>query len=183
MQIPTPGSFFLTTIDGWTGRWVSAAQAFVRGGNEFTHAGLILDHDEFLEAEPGGAQINPIKKLASYTLHHRVLLCDAPMRMWAKNNDALMISEGVKRHELVTKARYMKDIPYSFLDYGALAMTEFKVPGWQLVRDRVESSEHLICSALVDRAFMWADIHLFNDGRLPGDVTPGDLAKWVTDHA
>jgi hypothetical protein len=48
------------------------------------------------------------------------------------------------------------------------------------VRHRVESSGHLICSALCDRAYQRAGIHLFNDPqRLPGDVMPSDLADWA----
>jgi hypothetical protein len=33
----------------------------------------------------------------------------------------------------------------------------------------------LICSQLVDRACELAGVHLFDDGRLSGQVTPGDL--------
>jgi hypothetical protein len=43
------------------------------------------------------------------------------------------------------------------------------------VRDFVADEGHLICSQLVDEAYLRAGVHLFDDGRLPGDVTPGDL--------
>jgi hypothetical protein len=33
----------------------------------------------------------------------------------------------------------------------------------------------MICSQLVDEAYLRAGVHLFDDGRDPGDVTPGDL--------
>ena len=33
----------------------------------------------------------------------------------------------------------------------------------------------MICSQLVDEAYARAGVQLFDDGRLPGDVTPADL--------
>ncbi len=43
--------------------------------------------------------------------------------------------------------------------------------------DYVASSKHMICSQLVDFVYMQSGIHLFNDGRWPGYVTPADLAS------
>jgi hypothetical protein len=51
-----------------------------------------------------------------------------------------------------------------------------------LIRKRVEDSKHLICSAFVDRVMDRAGIHLYDDGRLSGDVTPSDLNAWFDDH-
>jgi hypothetical protein len=45
------------------------------------------------------------------------------------------------------------------------------------VTDFIADSGHLICSQLVDLCYLRAGAHLFDDGRLPGDVTPGDLWK------
>lgn len=175
-----PGAFFMRRIGGWTGRWVSAAQAFVRGSSHFTHAGLVLDDDQIIEAEPGGARIKSISTLYSADL---VLVSDAPVkRSMAGFWPNLLVrdqAEWTKRAEVVGKARYLEGVPYSFLDYVALGMAEWKLPGWQVARDRVESSKHLICSALVDRAYSWADIHLFTDGRTSGDVTPWDLERYA----
>lgn len=175
-----PGAFFLTTVDGWTGRWVAAAQAFVRGGSQFTHAGLVLDRGQLLEAQPGGAIISSVEKLSDYAEQGRPLMvCDRPVRRWLAEHSMTPYTEQVLRAEICDKARYLEGVPYSFLDYLALAMAEWKLPGWEMVRDRVESSQHLICSALVDRAYCWAGVHLFDDGRLSGDVTPGDLHAWA----
>jgi hypothetical protein len=38
------------------------------------------------------------------------------------------------------------------------------------------------CAQLVDACFARAGIHLFDDGRLSGDVMPSDLAAWAEDH-
>lgn len=177
-----PGSFFLRRIEGWTGRWVGAAQAFTRGGSNWTHAGLVLDNYEIIEAAPGGARIKQVEGLWD---SEPVLISDAPVQRWAAENyfpeDFGFKEEAIfaKRVEICGKARFLEGTPYSFLDYAALGMAEFKVPGWQLVRNRVEDSKHLICSALVDRAYSWCGVHLFDDNRLPGDVTPWDLEQYV----
>jgi hypothetical protein len=183
-----PGSFFLRKIQGSTGRWVAAGQAFVRGGSNWTHAGLVLDHGQLIQAEPGGARIIQAETLWD---DHPVLVSDAPMQRWLAGSTpasfepgADLVAEEIKRVEIVGKARYLEHVPYSFLDYVVIGLSEIwqdktgkKVTGW--LRNRVEDSQHLICSALVDRAYSWADIHLFDDGRLPGDVTPWDLEQYV----
>ena len=39
----------------------------------------------------------------------------------------------------------------------------------------------MICSQLVDYCYLMAGVHLFNDGRWPGYVTPEDLANVIAD--
>jgi hypothetical protein len=89
-----------------------------------------------------------------------------------------------KRTEICGKARFLEGTPYSYLDYLAITVAELArtkrgkhIGGW--LGDRVEESKHLICSALVDRAYLWCDVHLFDDGRMPGEVTPFDLEQYV----
>lgn len=64
--------------------------------------------------------------------------------------------------------------PYSFADYAALAALHLGLPH-ALLRSYVTSSRRMICSQLVDHALCTAGVHLFRDGRLPQDVTPGAL--------
>lgn len=175
-----PGSFFLTRQTGRTGRLVAAGQALVRGASTFTHAGIVLSDRRVLEALPGGATISPLTKI---TDNAPVLICDRPVRDYVAKNpfpDPVGAVEGWIRQRVVQSAERLEGVPYSWLDYAAIAMAEWKLPGWQLVRRRVESSHHLICSALVDRAYKWAGIDLFNDDRLCGDVTPWDLAEYAS---
>lgn len=186
-----PGSFFMRRIEGVTGRLVSAGQAFIRGGSNYTHAGLVLDNGQIIEAEPGGAKI---KSAESLWEHGPVLLSDAPVQRWADKQPVPMVLGGhemavaAKRTEIVGKARFMEGVPYSFVDYVAIAAVELDWPIARWLVDRVEDSQHLICSALVDRAYAWADVHLFDDTpyrwdpakrRVPGDVTPWDLEQYV----
>jgi hypothetical protein len=171
-----PGAFFLREQTGWTGRWVAAAQAFVRRGSRWTHAGFILDNQEIAESQPQGVVIRPLSVLFD---DRPLLISDAPMQVWLANN-----AQGENRRELevwmrqriVANARAMEGTPYSWLDYLALAWAEWKLPGWKLLRNYVEDSGHLICSAYVDRGYSFSGLHLYKKPpRLPGDVTPGDL--------
>lgn len=172
----TPGSFFLTRQSGRNGRLVAAGQALVRGASTFTHAGIVLTDGEMLEGLPGGARISPVDRLFG---SGPLLVCDRPVREYVERHNYSPGIEGWMRNRVVQTARAMEGIPYSWLDYVAIGMAEARLPGWKLVRARVESSERLICSALVDRAYSWAGVQLFDDGRLCGDVTPWDLAEYA----
>jgi cell wall-associated NlpC family hydrolase len=176
---PNPGSFFLTRQTGRTGRLVAAAQALVRGASTYTHAGIVLRDGQVLEALPGGARISTWDKI---TASGPVLVCDRPVRDYVETHRHMGTQAEVRfwiRHRVVDMAMRMVGVQYSWLDYLAIAMAEWRVPGWQLVRRRVESSERLICSALVDRVYAWAGVELFDDGRLAGDVTPWDLDEYA----
>ena len=178
-QFP-PGSFFLTRQTGRVGKLVAAGQALVRGASTYTHAGIVLDDDHVLEGLPGGAVISPLEKL---TKAGPLLICDRPVRDYVASHSFPDTTPGAVelwvRHRVVSAARLLEGTPYSWLDYAAIAMAEWRIPGWRLVRGRVETSQRLICSALVDRAYLWAGIELFDDGRLVGDVTPWDLAEYA----
>lgn len=63
---------------------------------------------------------------------------------------------------------------YSFLDYLAIAMHGYHIPAPGL-QGFIAATHHMICSQLVDQACQDANIHLFNDSRWPGFVTPLDL--------
>jgi hypothetical protein len=188
-----PGSYFLAHITGPVGYGIALGQALAGSGSRWTHAGLILDTDgTILEAEPGGARIANISKYDGRPL----LVSDGPVQRAVTDSAASYATmqrqaptlaafsapfpEAVLRQRVVDQARKLVGVPYSGLDYVALAALHLHLPS-KWIRDRVESSHHLICSALVDRALMNAGIHLFDDGRLPGDVMPADLAAWAED--
>lgn len=83
--------------------------------------------------------------------------------------------------DVARAARRYVDVPYSFLDYGALAVQRVRNRGYVRPEDRtaleryVATSKHMICSQLADQALTDAGFHVFDDGRLPQDVTPGGL--------
>jgi hypothetical protein len=65
--------------------------------------------------------------------------------------------------------------PYGFLDILALLLASFGLR-FPALAARIERSDRLICSQLVDVVWQAAGFHAFADGRLPQDVTPGDIA-------
>jgi hypothetical protein len=173
------GSFFLTAIPPPGGWWIGLGQALCGAPSRFSHAGVIIDADgTVVEAEPGGARIGHLSAYAGQPL----LVCDGPVMSVVERirpGSPTTFSE-VWRRAVVSEARKLVGTPYSGADYLALALLHLHLPS-QWIRRRIESSGHLICSALVDRAYMNAGIHLFSDGRLVGDVMPADLAAIAED--
>lgn len=180
---PVPiGSFFLRKIEGWSGEWIKRMQWFVRGGSDWTHAGIILGNGQFIQGEPGGAKIYPQTLLDD---DRPLLISDAPIENYLEHLQQVTMVGRMSRLEVTTRAvvdsraRALEHTPYSYLDYLAIGAVEFHWPGAHLLEGYVESSNHLICSALVDRAYSWSGIHLYDDKRKAGDVTPGDLAAYA----
>jgi uncharacterized protein YycO len=157
---PQPGDFALTRIGGLTGRFIAAGQYLVGDGSPVQHALVYVGNGQIVQAMPGGAELIPLED------------ANEPY-VWSSGKIELTTSERVR---ICGAARGLVGTPYSFLDYGSIALAHYHVrPAW--VRDFVADSGHLICSQLVDEAYLRAAVHLFDDGRLPGDVTPGDLWK------
>lgn len=160
---PMPGDLFCAQITGLTGLGIRTAQRIYGCGqwSKWTHAGVYLGDGNILEAEPGGAQIN---RLDSY--QGRPLL-------WSTG---LYELSGETRKAIVDAAFALQGIPYSFIDYASIGLHRYHVrPAW--VERYVMSTGHQICSQAADEAWLRGGVHLFEDGRLPQDVVPGDLAR------
>lgn len=158
------GQFGLTVMAGHAGWWVNLGQALLGDASRYTHAFVVIG-DDVVEAMPGGARLTPLTKYTSgprspNTVISRLELTDE------------------QRAAIVLAAGSLVGTPYSFLDYLALALAHLHIqPAW--LREYIRSKGHMICSQLVDEAFRRAGIHLFDDDRLPQDVTPGDLADYL----
>lgn len=161
---PQPGDFGLSTIGGTIGWWINLGQSLIGDPSRFTHAFVVLDDQTVMEAMPGGARISP---LAPYLDGETVF--------------SSMDLSDYQREGIVTHARSFEKIPYSFIDYTWLALDHwgFK-PEW--LKNKIKGTGHMICSQLVDEAYLRAGVHLFDDGRDPGDVTPGDLLYVILLH-
>jgi hypothetical protein len=132
----------------------------------FTHAYLVLDDGQCIEAMPAGARITP---LAGRT---------GPGYAYAR------LPLTAEQRANICAARTLRGTPYSFADYAALSAKHLGVPT-PLLRRYISSSKRMICSQLVDYALCAyalddaadpdSGFHLFKDGRLPQDVTPGGL--------
>lgn len=152
-----PGDVVFSTISGRVGWWVNLGQALLRDSCRWTHARIVVDGGMWVEAMPTGARIRPVDLLSGPLAIARLPLTTP------------------QRYELDRVARDLIGTPYGFSDYLALAAWEWNLPGRQALRRYVSSSGRMICSQLVDHALCEAGFHLFDDGRLPQDVTPGDL--------
>lgn len=159
--MPLMGDFEVVPIKGKGGRLIRLGQYLNGSGfKDYEHARLYLGNGRMIEAEPTGARIVPLQA--------------SDGGMWSTRIIKLTIAE---RNKIVKFGRLCEGVGYSDLDYFALAAHKLRLhPLDNILKNRVTSSEHLICSQLVDWCYMMAGVHLFDDGRWPGYVTPGDLA-------
>jgi len=158
---PPPGTFGLTRIGGATGVAISLGQWLIGDASRYTHAFVVLDDGTAMEAEPAGARIRPLDHAESH----------APVAYsWA-----IELTDE-QRQAIVREARACEGVRYGFSAYLHLALSRFGIRWPWLIR-RLERNGRLICSQLVDAVYARAGVHLFDDGRAPFDVTPGDLAN------
>jgi hypothetical protein len=160
---PLAGQFGLAKIPGPAGWWIGFGQWATGDASPWHHAYVWLDDTYALEAMPGGARITTRWAGTDNPHSHLVFLPEVRARVAERAWEIAREMEGTK---------------YSFVDYLSLALLHLKVrPGW--LRRYVESSRREICSQLVDEFMLRLGVHLFDDGRFPGDVTPGDLMAFL----
>ncbi len=169
MTAPQPGDFAVVSVGGTPGRLIRLGEILAGGGafSEYQHAfiytGPPLRHGNcIIQAEPTGAAWAPL------TPHARTL--------WSTGKIELT---NVQRHAIVDAAISYIGTPYSLLDYLAIALHHWHVPIPHL-KAYIASTHHQICSSLVDQCYADAGVHLFQDGRWPGYITPADLARRIS---
>lgn len=162
--VPQPGDIFLTRFGGPLGWFITAMQGLVAGDwSRYSHAGVFIGNGKIVHAQGRGAVIEDATKI----LNQRPLAI-LPVPYWAD------------RRLVVHAALSLVGRPYGWFSYLWIGLSRLGIrPGW--LRRFLASDRTLICSALADRAWLLAGIHAFNDGRILGEVTPGDLAHvgWV----
>lgn len=142
-----------------TVRTRGAAALAIRVGTQspVNHASVYIGGGRIVEAQPGGAIISPVSKY--------------PDAIWSDPG----LIPGLAAGFLIT--HYAMDLvgtPYGWPDIAALSFAAIGIRS-HAIDERIERTDRLICSQLVDRAYLLAGVHLFDDGRLSGEVTPGDL--------
>jgi len=165
--IPQPGDIGLTQIKGSVGFGIRLGQwmngdGFADYEHAFVHVGRPHGEawDMIVEAEPGGARLVALDEY------------DLSRVRWLKCPDQC-------RADVAAAALGFIGVPYSFLDYGYLAVRRFHIPAPHL-KALIRTSKHQICSQLSDAAANLGRWHLFSDNRWEGDVTPGDLNRlWL----
>jgi hypothetical protein len=184
LPLAEPGDIGLTWITGWTGFWVSIGQWIAGDGGRWpwsrirmakkiiriqsgkkakfprgfpTHAFTFLPDGMIFEAQPGGAVISPVARYADKP----ILIARLPLTDDQRAHVPLVVMG-------------LLGTPYSFLDYVYLGLWRLGIrPEW--LKEAVRRSGHMICSQSADKVAELLGFHLFTDGRLNQDVTPGDL--------
>lgn len=155
---PGMGYIGLTGISGGVGRGIRFGQWLNGNGwSDYQHAFVHVGEGRIVEAEPGGAIESYLSRYAEETV--RWLRCPVD-----------------RGPAVAAAARSLLGTPYSFLDYGAIALHRLHIPAPHL-KAYITTSRHEICSQLCDDAAMRGGWHLFKDHRWPGYVTPGDLYR------
>lgn len=157
---PQPGDVLCTQIEGDVGRLIRLGQWLNGDGfADFEHCAVYIGNGQIVEAEPGGARI---AELTEY--NQRALV-------WLRCPDQY-------RDAVAAAARTQVGVPYSFLDYLAIALHRFHIPAPGL-RAFIASGRHAMCSALADRIAALGGWHWYDDGRWEGYVTPADVWELI----
>lgn len=170
MTSPQPGDWAVCNVGGPGGKLIELGQ-YLNGDGfvPWAHAFVYIGDGKILQAEPGGSVIVP------YTEHGAEL--------WSSGVIPLTAAQ---RAQVPVLARQLTGIPYSWLDYFALAAHRLHTPDLAVwpgphhpvtLKTFIADSGHEICSQLVDTFMLRLGIHLFKDGRWPGYVDPAALAR------
>lgn len=160
VRTPKPGDIGLARIGGVLGFFVMLGQALAGDASRWTHTFIVLDDETVIAGQPGGARIDPLSMYKNNAIYVQMDLSDE------------------KRREIVMTARAMEGIPYGWLNYLAIGLARLGIkPKW--LRKFIASNKTMICSQLSDEVYRLCGIHMFTDGRLSGEVTPGDVAGWL----
>lgn len=153
MSEPQLGAFFVQRGYGTFG----AVIRFVTR-SDVNHAGIYVGDGKIVEALSDGMVVSPVP--TDGVTWSRMVLTDKQRRC------------------IVDEAYKLVGIPYGWLDVFCIGLLQYGVRLPSVYR-RVRRQEYLFCSQAVDRAYLLAGVHLFNDGRASQDVTPGDLHNLI----
>jgi hypothetical protein len=166
-QLLKPGDVFFTRIGGLLGKLIDIGQYIVDVSewserSPYSHVGIVVGHRPtgevlLLEAMPRGSRIRAAYR-HELKGHHfvRLNLTDS------------------QRNSIEDWGPALRGKKYGFSDYLALALKHFGFsPSW--LERYIRANGRAICSQLVDEVLRTVGYHVFDDGRLPNDVTPGDL--------
>lgn len=158
---PQPADYFVAQVQGVVGLGIRVGQALVGDWSRFSHAGILLPNDMVFEAEPGGAKIRTLEE---------VYARKGPIA-WSQNP-----LDQATRQRICDDAISRKGAPYGWLTYPYIALD---LVHWNCTAlgSAVAKTKALICSQAVDAIYLNQGVHIFDDGRPAGKVSPGDLAQ------
>lgn len=176
---PKPGDFCCTPAGGDLGKAILVAQRLAGNHHpEYEHAEVFVGQAD--ARGPYGYTYSAYPDNGTPGKSGKRALPASPERMpgYIWSSGIINLTEE-QRMGVVSWCVTHPDVQYSWEDYGALVMHHLHVPSPGL-RDYIVSTRRMICSYYTDTAMCdGADVHLFQDGRWPGDVTPGDLADML----
>jgi uncharacterized protein YycO len=163
---PRPGDFGVTGMPGrsWPDR---IAEAAIRWGTDSSasHAFIYAGGGQIVEAVRH-VRVSPAASYTGIT--------------WSAGRLGGCDPTDAQRERIVSAALSHVGESYNVLDIIAIALAQRRlghvVDGDEWWARRLSDDGHLICSQLVDAAYLAAGISLF-PGRLPGLVSPGDLLR------
>lgn len=152
MSEPQLGDYGVTKTGGWGARLIRFGTR-----SSVNHAFLYVGHGTIIEAEPG-------KKGAQFAAYDKY-----PDAIWSN----IPLTD-LQRVTIAVQGMQKQGVRYNWLDIAAITLDILGIR-FAIVNKRISKMNMLICSQLVDLSYEEADVHLFTDGRLPGEVTPADL--------
>jgi hypothetical protein len=173
LSTPVPGDFCCVPISGWVGSTIEVGQWL--NGDKFQtyeHAEVYVGMPD--AAGPFGYTISAYPDRAG----RKALPCEAAKLPGAYWSSGIVPLTTDQRAGIVGWAEAHTDVGYSELDYLALVAHRLRVPVPNL-QDFIGDSGHLICSQYVDLDYSINGVHLFDNGRWPGYVTPMDLVEYL----
>lgn len=163
-----PGTVGLSRIGGFLGVLIRVGQALAGDPSPWTHAFIAVDSGRVLQAMPWGAEIVPVEGFCR------------PDVVWLHGWHPLTTEQ---QEKLPGIADGLVGTRYGFVDYLSLILAALHIrPAW--LKRYMASNRSLICSQMVDLVMQRLGETLFDDGRIPADVTPGDIhIQWTIDHS
>ena len=178
-----PGDIAIGPIHGFTGAFVGAAQLALatvepgliwrQGPGEWfrkRHAGVIteaaptlLDGPRMVQAMPGGAEEIELRSETHWTEEWTYI----------RPNYSFPLDQAGR---VAWAAQGYIGTPYDFLTYAAIPPYRAGVRG-RRIEHIISGRDTMMCSRLVDACLADAGYHLFDDGRLEGNVTPSELYR------
>lgn len=162
-----PGDFGVTpTYGNWSDRFIGWAIRYGTG-SPVNHAVLYLGDGKLIEARPGGAGINNWDAYGSNMI-------------WSAGRlPTGLVPTQQQRNSIAAFGETLVGRPYGWVDIFAIAIAQKRLGEQKIasnwIANHIKNTKSLICSQLVDLAYYQTGVHLFDDGRLPGLVSPGDL--------
>lgn len=168
---PKPGDWFVVRTDGTIAkliRWVTQSSV--------NHAGVYIGNGQIVEARFSGAGYASVSKYNN--------------ALWSTDNlPARLTPTDIQRDAIAKEAIRLVGTKYGAIDIVAIGFAQRKLGSfvksdlplakqpWYI--KRLARSDRLICSQLVDLVLDRSGIHLYNDDRPTGLVSPENLREFL----